>query len=83
MRVNARLDGAYEAKLAYLMECDHTGVSAVLKKAVDAYYQQKKREETNALGILESSGFVGCAEGPESLSETYKRDLTQLLSEKW
>lgn len=49
MRVNARLDKTYEAKLTYLMERCHNGVSSVLKDAIDSYYEKIKQEEANAL----------------------------------
>lgn len=81
--MNARLEKSYEEKLLYLMERGHVGVTSILKRAIDSYYQKVRQDESKALDILESSGFVGGADGASDLSTNYKEELTKTWNEKW
>ena len=75
MRVNARLDEARERKLRAIAKETGQGVSEVVRVAIDVYYERITTSATRSLALLERSGFVGCADGPPDLSETYKEEL--------
>ena len=79
MRINARLDPGYSRKLSWLVENTGNGVIAVITKAIDLYYLKAYRQQNNAFGIFEETGFVGGEEGDPYLSTTYKADLSRVL----
>jgi hypothetical protein len=78
MRVNARLDGASGRKLAYLERQTGWSISEIVRKALDAYYSHFKSSKGEPRAVLERSGFIGCADGPRELSNTYKDHLPGL-----
>jgi hypothetical protein len=82
MRINARIEPPLAKKLAYLRAKHGETTSAVLKRAIEAYYQQQAEASASPLEALAQSGFVGCAEGPPDLSVRVKRDLTKALRGK-
>ncbi len=83
MRINARLDPERSRKLEFLKRRDHVGTSEVVKRGIDALYEEAKNEgRPSAYEILLESGFIGCGEGPGNLSETYKEELLKILEEK-
>lgn len=81
-RVNARLDESRAGKLAAL--CRETGASVteVIQEAIDVMYERHRQRATKAKEIFERVGFIGAAEGPPDLSETYRSELTELLEKK-
>ena len=82
MRINARLDSERTNKLRQIQALTGLTASDVVKQAIDLLYQQESRYARHRLNALLSSGFVGCAEGPEDLASQYKRYLTSDLEEK-
>ena len=66
MRVSARLDDATASKLARLQRDTGLNVSEIVRKAIDCYYTSVR---TN---VFAKVGFLGCADGPEGLSDNYK-----------
>ena len=82
MRVNARLDEVRAAKLAELRSLTGQSASDVLKQAIDYLHREQLAQVCKHLDGLLSSDFVGCAEGPPDLGESYKRYLTDSLAEK-
>ncbi len=77
MRINARLDETRTQKLEYLLEATDSGISEVVRQAIDVYYEQVQERRPGAFEILSATGFIGSGEGPEDLSETYQRQLEQ------
>ena len=75
MRINARLDEDRKRKLEYLMRVTGLRVSDIIKQAIDALYERSERAGSRPGQLLTGSGFVGCGEGPEDLSASYKDAL--------
>jgi hypothetical protein len=82
MRVNARIEPPLAKKLAYLKAKHGETTSAILKRAIEAYYEKEAGASSSPLELLEQAGFVGCASGPVNLSTSYKRALTKSLESK-
>jgi hypothetical protein len=82
MRINARLDEERSRKLDYLMHVTGSGVSEILRRAIDVYYHRVRERDDKSAALLTKSGLIGCAEGPEDLSENYKEELLDELKEK-
>jgi hypothetical protein len=82
MRVNARIEPPLAKKLAYLKAKHGETTSAILKRAIEAYYEREAGGSSSPLELLERAGFVGCAAGPSNLSTSYKRELTKSLASK-
>jgi hypothetical protein len=82
MRINARLEPPLAKKLAYLKAKTGGTTSAVLKRAIEAYYEQEAEASTSPFKLLAASGFVGCADGPANLSTNVKRELAKALGSK-
>ena len=82
MRVNARLDEVRAAKLAELRALTGQSASGVLKHAIDCLHREQVAQARRQLDGLLSSDFVGCAEGPPDLGDSYKRHLTDSLAAK-
>lgn len=81
-RLNARLDPELNEKLEYLKRRTKLGVTEVVKRSIECYYDAVRREASDAQSILEQSGFVGCAEGDRDLSADYKQLLAESLARK-
>ena len=82
MRVNARLEPPVAKKLSYLKEKSGGSTSAVLKRAIELYYEHEVSASVSPLELLDATGFIGCAAGPAKLSEKYKEELTRSLRSK-
>ena len=54
----------------------------VIKRSIERYYEEVRRGGGDTQALLESSGFIGCAEGEPDLYSDYKRTLTDSLSRK-
>ena len=82
MRINARIEPPLAKKLAYLKAKTGATTSTILKRAIEAYYEQEGDASASPLKALTTSGFVACAEGPVRLSTNVKRELTKALGSK-
>ncbi len=82
MRVNARLDLERQRKLEEIARRTGLSVSDILKEAIDVYHERLAENAATARRQLERSGFIGCADGPEDLSETYKAQLAESFERK-
>ena len=74
-RINARIDEELAAKLDELEKLTGKSTSAILKLALDAYYDGMRNTPDRARRALVAAGFVGCAEGEPDLSVRYKSAL--------
>ena len=83
VRVNARFTSEEERMLSWLMAKEGSGVSAILKKAVAAYYKAAREAAVEHNRLLLDGGSVGCGEGAPDLSSDYKRFLDEGLDSKW
>lgn len=77
MRVSARLDESRSRKMELMAARTDLGTSEILKRAIDALYEQL--EVARPAEALRRSGFVASGEAAPDLSETYKDELTALL----
>lgn len=82
MRVNARLSEEDAKKLDYLVKTERKSVTEIVRLSIHRYYEQARASHSAASGMLERSGFIGCAEGERDLSGTYKQRLSKSLRAK-
>jgi predicted transcriptional regulator len=84
MRVNARLDDSYQAKIDYLAETGQMTVSDVVRDAIDHYYEAVKSEQVRRLRGLDAIiGMAGSANAPTDLSTNHKKYVGQIIEEKY
>jgi predicted transcriptional regulator len=76
-RITARLEPEYMQKLEVLKNQQHKSITQVLKQAIDEYYANHVSASAIQREALLSGGFIGCAEGGEDLSESYKKHLAE------
>jgi hypothetical protein len=55
------------------------GTTALIQAALERYYEDARGSGRPAELL---AGFVGCADGPPGLSESYKGELVRLLEKK-
>jgi hypothetical protein len=79
LRVNARLDPAYAAKLRAVVRHRGGSVTDALKFAIDVGYREAAAV-SKARPVLDN--LVGAFEGPEDLSANAKRHLAKGLARK-
>lgn len=80
-RINARLDRATARKLALLKRRTGLTTSEIIRDALERLYQEVGAPGA-AAAVLERSGFIGCAAGPEDLSASYERLQGETLKRK-
>ena len=81
MRINARLDEVSSRELSYLERETGWSISEIVRNAIRSYSAHFKRAKADPENALKRSGFIGGAEGPPDLSQTYKDELHR-VSEK-
>jgi hypothetical protein len=74
-RINARLDDDLARRVHLVRRRKRRSVSQIVQESLRRYCDQELGEAGEPLAILESAGFIGCAEGPAGLSSEYKREL--------
>lgn len=85
MRVNARLEDSYQAKIDYIVEAHHLTVSDVVRDAIDHYYEAVKAERARQCASLDKlvGAFEGRPDTPVDLSSNYKKYIGQVIEEKY
>lgn len=85
MRVNARLDDSYQAKIDSMVETLNLSVSEVVRNAIDQYYEAVKAERARKRRGLDSlvGAFEGRPDTPADLSTNYKKYVGQIIEEKY
>ncbi len=81
-RINARIDAQLTQKLERIRDLTGKNTSAILKAAIDRYYESLQEADAKPGDALRRSGFIGSGKGEPDLSSTYKRRLSQSLSRK-
>lgn len=81
-RINARLDAELARKVDELCELTGQSASAIIKVALEAYYERTRAAGMSPRAVLERSGFIGCAEGDPNLSTDYKGLLETSMRSK-
>jgi hypothetical protein len=82
MRISARLDNSLADKVKHLVRVRREKISDIVKASLEQYYESCMQQQNSAL-ILEKTGFIGCAEGPEDFSDNYKQYPSEDLDEKF
>jgi predicted transcriptional regulator len=81
-RINARLDAELARKLDELSARTGKNASAVIKAALEAYYERMHAGDAGPKLALERAGFIACGSAAADLSTTYKASLSQSLGSK-
>jgi predicted DNA-binding protein len=81
-RINARLDEELARKVEELSKLTGKNASAVIKAALEAYYERMRSGDLSARAALERAGFIGCSRGEADLSTGYKASLSRSLGKK-
>lgn len=77
MQITAELDSQHLEKLQTLETQLQQNTSEFIAWAIDKIYQEKNSptEGQIAYQLMQQSGFIGCVELNENLSENYKEHL--------
>ena len=77
MQITAELDSQHLEKLQALEKQLQQNTSEFIAWAIDKIYQEKNSltEGQTAYQLMQQSGFIGCVELNENLSENYKEHL--------
>jgi hypothetical protein len=77
MQITAELDSQHLEKLQTLEKQLQQNTSEFIAWAIDKIYQEKNSptEGQSAYQLMQQSGFIGCVELNENLSENYKEHL--------
>lgn len=77
MQITAELDSQHLEKLQALEKQLQQNTSEFIAWAIDKIYQEKNSptEGQTAYQLMQQSGFIGCVELNENLSENYKELL--------
>lgn len=81
-RINARLDDQLARRVDLVRKRKRRTVSQIVQESLARYCDQELGQPAEPLAVLESAGFVGCADGPADLSSDYKRELARSLRRK-
>lgn len=82
MRINARLDEEWAAKLAFLREKTGARTTEIIRRSLELYYREVSRPDPGAKKGLDKAGFIGCGSAEPDLSQTYKDHLAVGLGDK-
>ncbi len=81
-RINARLPAEVARKVAYLERRTNMSTTQVVLESIERYYAALTAEGEAPADLLAQAGFVGCADGPATLSGSYKKLLARSLGNK-
>jgi predicted transcriptional regulator len=81
-RINARLDAALARKVEQLCKLTGKSASAVIKAALESYYERTASSAQHPKAALEQAGFIASGSGAVDLSTSYKAALAKSLSSK-
>lgn len=81
-RINARLPPEVARKLEVLERRMGLTTTEVVLESIERFYEAVTDEAASPAAILERVGFLGCGEGPEDLSASYKAHVTASLGRK-
>jgi hypothetical protein len=83
MQIITQLDDDVANKLTYIQQQTGQDTEAVLKAAIEQYYEQLQHPQKTALDIFQDLGLVGCIDTDPDLSTTYKSVISQSLEQKY
>ena len=83
MQIITQLDDDAASKLTYIQQQTGQGTEAILKAAIDDYYQKLQHPLQTPLEALTQSGFIGCGSAEPDLSVNYKTVFQEELQKKY
>jgi hypothetical protein len=82
IRINARLTGEDARRFRELQRKEGLSASDLLRDALREYHGARLKPRTDAMTLLQRSGFLAGGEGAEDLSTRYKDYLTDAIDPK-
>jgi predicted metal-dependent hydrolase len=83
-QINTQIDLETTDKLTYIRQQTNQDLPAILRAAIDDYYQKlKQKKKKTPFELLEESGFIGCCSVESNLSINYKEVLATELEAKY
>lgn len=83
MRINARLEEENMGKLEALKKLEQHTTTEFIKEAITVLYRQQMMHPKGSIHALLESDFIGCADGPEDGSHTYKQEVMDYVDAKY
>ena len=83
MQIITHLDDDAASKLTYIQQQTGQDTEAILKTAIEQYYQQLQPPPKSALDIFQDLGLVGCIDADPDLSTNYKLLISESLKQKY
>jgi hypothetical protein len=80
VRINARVDKKLADRIAAIRRRTGKSLTEVIEESLAQYCESHVAE--SPADILDTSGFIGCADGPPELSARYKDELRRGLGKK-
>ena len=81
-RIDLHLPSSLERKVARVQARTGKSLTAIVIEALERYCDEVLAVPKAPSERLAASRFIGCADGPEDLSETCKQELTRSLDRK-
>lgn len=82
MRINARMDDEHARKLDAIKQVTGQNTSNAIKAAIDFYFDKIRSKQNVTSKLIADSGLIGCSDGNEDLSISYKEQLNRSLDKK-
>jgi hypothetical protein len=80
MEIITQLDPKYSDKIASIQKQTQQGLSEIVGKAIDLYYQTLQADAPNALQLFQDAGLVGCLDTDPSIP--YQSVIQEYLEHK-
>ena len=74
-QITVLLDDTHSAQLEQALRATGWSVAEVVHRGIEVVWSEVCERRRPAFERMEEVGFVGCGEGPEELSQTYKAQL--------
>jgi predicted metal-dependent hydrolase len=73
LQISTQIDPETTDKLTYIQQQTNQDLPAILRAAIDDYYQKlKQKQKKIPFELLEGSGFIGCCSVESDLSVNFK-----------
>jgi len=82
MRINARLTDELSRELEELERTTGQSRSAIVRAALERYFDDTRPSERSASDAIHAAGLVGCGEAETDLSGSYKSRLRESLERR-
>jgi hypothetical protein len=79
-RIHARLNPSLARRVETIRRRTGKSVSEIVKESLERYCESSAADASSPYADL--GDLIGCAEGPDDLSQTYKDELRRSLEQK-